>query len=124
MHVEDSTTYPEVPPVESAEWRLSVSEHDPYELSVAGSLSVVGESGQLIVRARYRKDADRLEDCIVREEKGFWTGEDDPDRGDVPFETEVSTWTTEASDATGFLSVCESSLVAEVEHLYDEYARG
>jgi len=119
---EGTDRFPDASPVDEAEWRLTVSEgdRDPYRLSVTGLLELTGEHGALVVRARYRKDPERLEEGVVREERGFWTGDDEPDAGDVPSATNVSEWRTEAASPSEFLTVCESALTTDVEGTYEE----
>ena len=117
-----SEEFPKDSGVESAEWSLSHDDNDAYERSAYGSLTLKGGSGALVVRARYRMDADRLREGVVREERGFWSGDDDPDAGDVPFETRVTTWEAEgAEDTEDFLRVCETALTLDLVNLYSEH---
>jgi len=110
---------------ERAEWRLVTDEEDAYEKSVTGTLTVEGDPGTLLIRARYRTDDDRLGEDVIREELGFWSGADEPDRGDVPFETEVKRWEERGIgniDESEYLRVCESLLTLDTESVYDENA--
>lgn len=105
-----------------AEWSLSYDDADAYEKSAHGSLRLEGESGTLVVRARYRMDADRLGEGKIREERGLWGGDDDPDAGDVPFDTPVTTWEAEGvGDREEFLGVCETALSLDLVSLYSEH---
>lgn len=116
-----SETFPDDCGAERAEWNLSCDENDAYERSAYGSLIIDGGSGTLVVRARYRMDADRLGEGVLREERGFWRGDDDPDAGDVPFETPVTTWEAEGvADTEGFLGFCEAALAFDPVSLYSE----
>jgi len=77
-----------------------------------------------LVRARYRMDTDRLGEGVVREELGSWNGDDDPDSGDVPFETRVTKWEAEGVEgAEDFLRVCETALTLDLVSLYSEHER-
>lgn len=110
---------------ERAEWRLATDEEDAYEKSVTGTLTVEGDSGTLLIRARYRTDEDRLGEDVIREELGFWSGTDEPDRGDVPFGTEVKKWEERGIgkiDESEYLRVCESLLTLDAESVYAENA--
>lgn len=124
MRTEGSEKYPTKEAVTAAEWTVSVAEGDVYEHSITGSLSVEGDAGELVVRVRFRKDAERLPEDVVREERGFWTGEKEPGRGDVPLDTEVSTWKTEASGDADLLSVCETVLSSDAAEVYEERMLG
>lgn len=122
---EGSETYDSGSPVERAEWRLVTDAEDAYKTSVTGSLTVEGDSGSLFVRARYRTDEKRLGEDIIREELGFWSGEDEPERGDVPFETDVEKWEEKGIgniEEDEYLRVCESLLTLDVESVYAENA--
>lgn len=120
--VSGSETFPDESGAEYAEWSLSYDNNDAYEKSAYGSLELEGESGTLVVRARYRMDADRLREGVVREERGFWGGDEDPDAGDVPFDTPVTTWGAEGvEDTEEFLSVCETALAFDLVSLYSEH---
>jgi hypothetical protein len=117
-----SEAFPDDGGPERAEWSLSYDDDDAYERSAHGSLKLEGKSGRLVVRARYRMDTDRLGEGVVREERGFWGGDDDPDTGDVPFETRVTTWEAEGVEgAEEFLRVCETALTLDLVSLYSEH---
>ena len=121
---EGTETYDDSP-AERAEWRLFTDADDTYEKSVTGSVIVEGDSGGLLVRVRYRTDEDRLGEDTIREELGFWSEEDEPERGDVPFETEVTEWEEKGIDGIDkgeYLRVCESLLTLDVESMYAENA--
>lgn len=121
---EGTETYDDSP-AERAEWRLFTDADDAYEKSVTGSVVVEGDSGGLLVRARYRTDEERLGEDTIREELGFWSEEDEPERGDVPFETEVTEWDEKGIggiDEREYLRVCESLLKLDVESMYAENA--
>jgi hypothetical protein len=121
--LEGSETYDEDSTAERAEWRLVTDAEDAYEKSVTGSLTAEGEPGRLLIRARYRTDEERLGEDVIREELGFWSGTDEPDRGDVPFETNVEEWEEKGICNVGdgdYLRVCESLLTLDAESMYAE----
>ena len=120
---EGSETYDTSSTAERAEWRLVTDANDAYEKSVTGSLTVEGEPGCLLVRTRYRTDEERLGEDVIREELGFWSGTDEPERGDVPFETKVKEWEEKGIGNVGdedYLRVCESLLTLNAESMYAE----
>ena len=128
VHMEEregSETYDTSSTAERAKWRLVTDADDAYEKSVTGSLAVEGEPGCLLIRARYRTDEERLREDVIREELGFWSGTDEPDRGDVPFETKVEEWEENGIGNVGdrdYLRVCESLLTLDAESMYAENA--